>query len=113
MGDLKNRLGRFGQAFGNLGAAGVTALGISDWLAGLGVKALTVSNFRRLLVLLFNHGKKLKFCIENPASESYKPKVVSREIGILTVPQARKLLDKGMVRVDNGVSVFLTHCPVR
>ena len=90
--DLKSRLGRFRQKFGERNAASIEAQEITDWLSSLGKASATVANYRRVVGTLFAHGRKLGFCQTNPAEAALKPKVVHGEIGILSPAEARKLL---------------------
>lgn len=91
--DLRSRLGMFRADFGERPVASIQAEEISDWLDAMNAAPITVGNVRRLLVLLFNEGKRRRYCEHNPATDAIKPKVIESEIGILTPAQAARMLE--------------------
>ena len=90
--DLRSRLGRFSNDFGDRQAGGIEAQEITDWLAALGLSPLSQTNYRRVLVTLFAYGKRLKFCTDNPAEDAMKPKLKETPIGILTPAETLRFL---------------------
>lgn len=105
LGDLRNRLGRFKADFGGRAIATIETVEINDWLAGLDLGPLTSNNYRRLLVVLFNHARKSKFVTENPASESEKFEEVETEIGILSVAEIAALLENAPDEIRAAIAL--------
>lgn len=93
LGDLRQRLRLFEATFGDRPVASIETAEISDWLDSLNVAPITVGNVRRLLLLLFNEGKRRRYCEANPVSDAIKPKVIESEIGIVSPAQAAALLE--------------------
>ncbi len=82
--DLRVRLDRFAKDFGTRNAADITPAEISTWLTKLEVAPVTLGNFRRVLVVMFNFATENNFAPENPATKAIKPAETDSEIGILT-----------------------------
>ena len=91
--DLRSRLPRFANAFGEQMVATITAKQIDTWLRALQVGATTRNNFRRALVMMFNHAIALGYATSNPAAKTAKAKVVDSPPGILTVQQTARLVE--------------------
>ncbi len=93
--DLKFRLGRFVAAFGDRIIASVNTKEIVEWLESLGVGPVTRNTFRRDVRTLFSFCCGRKYCAENPvATKETLAKERRKEVEVLTVEQARKLLAK-------------------
>jgi integrase len=90
--DLRNRLGRFVQQFGNRQIGGMTVEEIEDWLRSLNVKPLTRNTFWLRLSVLFKFSLTRKWCSANPLIEVSKAKRIGGKIGVLTVEQFGGLL---------------------
>jgi integrase len=93
-GDLRFRLGRFVKSFEDRSVASITTKEIVGWLESLGVGPVTRNTFRRDVRTLFSFAIEHGYCAENPVSKSTKAKEPSREIEVLSVEQAKKLLAK-------------------
>jgi integrase/recombinase XerD len=92
-GDLQFRLGRFAKAFGDRSVASITTREIIDWLELLRVGPVTRNTFRRDARTLFSFCCDHKYCVENPvASKATRAKEQSREVEVLSVEDARRLL---------------------
>jgi integrase len=91
--DLRSRLPRFANAFGEQMGATITAKQIDTWLRALPVGATTRNNFRRALVMMFNHAIALGYATSNPAAKTAKAKETDSPPGILTVQQTAHLLE--------------------
>jgi len=91
-GDLQIRLRRFVNTFGERSVASITAKDIDSWLESLGVGPVTRNTFRRDVRTLFSFCYKRNYCAENPAVAAIRAKEPSREVEVLTVDQAKKLL---------------------
>jgi integrase len=90
--DLKYRLGRFSESFGERSVAGITTKEIVAWLEGLGVGAVTRNIFRRDVRTLFSFCCAHQYCSENPATASTRAKEPSTEVAVLSVEEARRLI---------------------
>ena len=92
--DLEGRLKPFLRDFGTRIASDVSTEDISHWLIALELSPVSVSNYRRVLSVLFSHGVKLKAVDKdkNPAKGAFQPESVEGEIGFLSVAQACALL---------------------
>ena len=93
LGDLRVRLGRFVQSFGEEMIAGISASAIDQWLRGLGVGAVTRNTFRRRLAVLFSFAKRRGYVTENPVPDVERSKQRETEIAILSVPELARLLE--------------------
>jgi integrase len=90
--DLRIRLGKFVNVFGQRVAADITTEEISSWLAGLRGSGVTIANYRRLVRVLFSYAVKIKACSENPVDGAFDPAIIEKPIGILTPAEAAALL---------------------
>lgn len=104
---LESRLGRFQKTFGDAMVASLQATEISDWLHELKRSPETVNSYRRILVVLFNEGKRRGYCETNPAEHAIKPKVIPGEIGILAPTQAEKLLESAPREIVPAIALGL------
>src|SRR5215472_2228489 len=93
LGDLRVRLGRFSQSFGEEMVAGISASRIDEWLRGLGVGAVTRNTFRRRLAVLFSFAKRRGYVTENPVADVERAKERETEIAILSVTELARLLE--------------------
>jgi integrase len=91
--DLRSRLPRFTKKFDGQMVATITSTEIDNWLRALEVGATTRNNFRRTLVMMFNHAIARGYATDNPAAKTAKAKVVDSPPGILTVQQTARLLE--------------------
>ena len=104
--DMKNRLERFGEDFGERPICEISTAVIDSWLAELKVgergragssrdhlaSATTRNNYRRILRVLFGFAMSRNYCFHNPVPDTEQAKEVSGEIGILSVRQTAKLM---------------------
>jgi integrase len=93
LGDLRVRLGRFVQSFGEEMIAGISSSRIDEWLRGLGVGPVTRNTYRRRLAALFNFAKRRGYVSENPVADVERAKERETEIAILSVSDLARLLD--------------------
>jgi integrase len=91
--DLRSRLPRFAKNFDGQMVATITSIQIDNWLRALPVGPTTRNNFRRMLVMMFNHAIARGYATSNPAEKTEKAKVVGEAPGILTVTQTARLLE--------------------
>jgi integrase len=92
--DLKNRLRRFDDDFGQKMVAEIQPSEMDDWLRGLDVAAQTRNNFRTVLRTLFEYAVVRGFAQENPTAKTAKAKVVRGAPDIFTPEQMRLVLEK-------------------
>jgi len=92
--DLKHRLGRFASDFEGRMVASITGPQIQDWLHALKLSPVSRNNFRRVLIVAFNHAIfRGYFAGKNPAETTAKAKEVNSPVGILTVKETAALLN--------------------
>jgi integrase len=92
--DLRLRLGRFTAAFPNRIAAEVSTADVDLWLSKLGLAPVTRNTFRRDLRTLFSFCVTRNYCTSNPVTNARKAKEVDGEVGILSVEQTARLLER-------------------
>ena len=91
--DLKYRLGKFAERFGECSVASITTKEIVAWLESLGVGAVTRNTFRRDVRTLFSFAREHGYCAENPvASKATLAKERAKDVEVLSVEEARKLI---------------------
>lgn len=93
LGDLKGRLKRFKEDFGERNLATLETEEMDDWLRELGLSPVSRNNFRRVLNVFFNYAKDRNYSPTNPMAKTAKAKVVYERPGILTVKQMTNLLN--------------------
>jgi integrase len=103
--DLRSRLPRFAEKFDGQMIATITATEIDNWLRALPVGPTTRNNFRRMLVMMFNHAIANGYATSNPAENTAKAKVVDSAPGILTVQQTARLLEAASPEVLPYVAI--------
>jgi integrase len=91
--DLRSRLPRFAQAFGEQIIATITTAQIQDWLRSLPVSGTTRNNFRRILVTFFTDAIARGYAPTNPALEAKKATEPDLPPGILSVQETARLLE--------------------
>ena len=91
--DLRSRLPRFAETFGDEMVATITTTQIDDWLRALDVGPTTRNNFRRVVIMLFGYAVKHGYAVSNPAMETDQAKQKDSPPGILTVQQTARLLE--------------------
>jgi integrase len=88
--DLKIRLTRFSQTFGERMLASLSAGEINDWLRGF--KPFNRNTFRAQLSVLFGYAVERGWCLANPVAKVKKVKAIP-PIRILTPEQFAKVLE--------------------
>lgn len=91
--DLRVRLARFANVFGERMIATIAPAEIDGWLRSLGVGSVTRNTFRRRLAVLFSFAKRRSYLSANPISDVERAKECPGEIEILTVGETERLLD--------------------
>jgi len=88
--DLRARLNRFGESFGERTIADISAGEINAWLRGF--KPFNRNTFRLRVSALFSYAIEREWCRSNPVEEVKKVKA-STTIGILSPEQFAKVLE--------------------
>jgi integrase len=91
--DLRQRLGRFKEDFGDRPVRTVTTNEIDAWLHALKLSAQSVNNYRSRIAALFSYGLKRDYVERNPLQSIDKIKVVDEAPEIFTPEQMQILLD--------------------
>jgi integrase len=91
--DLRTRLARFADAFGERIISTVAPAEIDKWLRLLGVGSVTRNTFRRRLAVLFNFARRRGYLSKNPIADVERVKECSGEIEILTVAETTRLFE--------------------
>ena len=91
--DLRVRLARFANVFGERMIATIAPAEIDGWLRSLGVGSVTRNTFRRRLAVLFNFAKRRSYLSENPINHVERAKECPGETEILTVAETERLLE--------------------
>jgi integrase len=89
--DMRLRLKRVAETFGERPVRGITMNELEDWLHSLKLKPKTVNNFRSRLNVLLNYGVKRGYLENNPAADIEKITDIGEPVGIFT-PEAIETL---------------------
>jgi integrase len=110
--DLRSRLNQFSEIFDGQPVAEITAPQIDEWLRSLSDKEtgkrlspITRNNFRRVLIVAFNFARDRGYCLDNPAAKTAKAKVIEGTIGILTVDETIRLLEKADAEIIPYIAI--------
>ena len=91
--DLRYRLSRFVQDFGQRPIAGMAVDELDNWLRALPFSPQSRTNYRTIIGLLFNYAESRGIVERNPISRTAKPKLVDGSPEIFAVDELRGLLD--------------------
>jgi integrase len=91
--DLKSRLGRFCDTFGECLIGELDAPPIDSWLRSLGVGAITRNTSRRRLSTLFEFARAQHWCATNPVADIPRAKEKETPVGILSPEELARLLE--------------------
>lgn len=94
--DLRNRLNRFQQSFGEAVVAAITTTQCDEWLRSLSCSGPTRNGYRRVLSAFFSYARAHEYCTDNPITRIRKAKEVDKPIGVLIPKQVRALLTKAV-----------------
>ena len=117
--DMNSKLSRFAKTFGNRPVKDVTSQEIEQWLyEDTTIGELTRENYFRALTVLFNYAKGRRvgrafiakpYRIDNPMDSVHRPVLEETAPEILTVDQARKLLEAARkLDESKGMLAFIT-----
>jgi integrase len=91
--DLRLKLKRFCQDFGNRPIAAVGAQEIDKWLRDLDCSPKSRADYRANIGVLFSYGERLQMIDKNPVLRTAKPKLVDSPPEIFAVEELRALLE--------------------
>jgi integrase len=93
--DCRLRLGRFAHDF-RMPISAICTRDLEDWLFALSTSLVTRDNFRRLVITLFNFGRRRGYLPRDRETEAKwleKPKIVGKPIQIFTTGELTELLE--------------------
>jgi integrase len=90
--DLRYRLSKFVQDFGNRAMAGVTVDELDNWLRALPFSPQSRTNYRTIIGLLFSYAESRGIVERNPILRTAKPKLIGRPPEIFAVDELSALL---------------------
>jgi integrase len=91
--DLRYRLSKFVQDFGNRAIAGITVDELDNWLRSLPFSPQSRTNYRTVIGLLFSNAENRGIIERNPILRTAKPKLVDAPPDIFTPAELRVLLE--------------------
>jgi integrase len=91
--DLRKRLARFCQDFGDRLIAEISTQELDNWLRGLDCAPKTRANFRANIGVLFSHAQAHRLIDLNPILRTAKPKLPDNPPEIFAVNELRALLE--------------------
>ncbi|MCG8602939.1 MAG: tyrosine-type recombinase/integrase [Verrucomicrobiales bacterium] len=103
--DLRTKLDRFAEAFGERAVATLESDEIEEWLHQLGLAAGSVNSYRRILILAFNHARKRGYCSANPVENIDKVKETAAEPEVLTVAEVKAILKAADERILPSIAL--------
>jgi integrase len=91
--DLRKRLARFCQDFGNRPIVSITVEELDNWLRDLPLSPKSRANYRANIGVLFSHAVKRRMLDSNPILHTAKPKLIDNPPEIFLVDDLRTLLN--------------------
>jgi integrase len=91
--DLRKRLTRFCQDFGNRPITGIEVDELDNWLRDLRLSPKSRANYRANIGVLFSYAERRRMIDHNPIRHTAKPKLIDRAPEIFTVDELRALLE--------------------
>src|SRR5262249_34637276 len=91
--DLRYRLNKFVQDFGQRPISGITVDELDNWLRSLPYSPQSRTNYRRVIGLLFSYAENRGIIERNPIPRTAKPKLVDRPPEIFKVDELHALLE--------------------
>jgi integrase len=91
--DLRYRLTKFVQDFGDQPIAGITVDELDGWLRALPYSPQSRTNYRRIIGLLFGYAESRGIIERNPIPRTAKPKLIDKAPEIFKVDELRALLE--------------------
>src|SRR5262249_21673287 len=99
--DLRYRLSKFVQDFGNRAIAAITVDELDNWLRSLPFSAQSRTNYRTVIGLLFSNAESRGIIERNPILRTAKPKLVDAPPDIFTPDKLRVLLETAQAQAPD------------
>lgn len=93
LGDLRAKLNRFAETYGERLLSEMTPANLDQWLEGLAVAPVTRNGFRRVLVVFFEWSRKKGLCKQNPAKLAEMATEKGKRVPIFTPGELRVILE--------------------
>jgi len=103
--DLRYRMKRFGEDFGNQIIATITNPQCSQWLKSIPYAPGSRNSFRRVLKLFFNYAATEGYCNENPMTKTTRARETDEPVEILTPKQLEDLLEKASAEIVPFIAI--------
>lgn len=103
--DLRYRLNKFVQDFGQQPIAGITVAELDNWLRALPYSPQSRTNYRTIIGLLFSYAESREIIERNPILRTAKPNRVDMPPEIFGVDELSALLEAG-----NLLLLMLSRC---
>jgi len=104
--DLRKRLSRFCQHFGNRPIASVTVEETDNWLRYLPLSPKSRANYRANVGVVFSYAKQRRMVDINPIEFTAKPKLPDNPPEIFTVDEVRTLLEAAQRTVPDIIPML-------
>jgi len=91
--DLRKRLDRFCQGFGNRPIAGITVEELDNWFRNLPLSPKSKANYRANVGVLFSEAERRGMIDRNPVLRTAKPKLIDKPPEIFSVNELLALLE--------------------
>src|SRR6059058_4937198 len=104
--DLRKRLARFCQDFGDRLIAGVTVEELDNWLRDLDCSPKSRANFRANVGVLFSYAERRRMIDANPILRTARPKLPDNPPEIFSVDELAALLNAAAKRVPGVVPML-------
>jgi integrase len=91
--DLRKRLARFCQDFGNWPVVSITVEELDNWLRDLPLSPKSRANYRANVGVLFSYAERRRMIDSNPILHTARPKLLDNPPEIFTVDELRSLLE--------------------
>lgn len=104
--DLRKRLARFCQDFGDRPIASVTVEELDNWLRNLDCAPKSRANFRANVGVLFSYAERRRIIDSNPILRTARPKLPNNPPEIFRVDELRALLDAASRRFPDLLPVL-------
>jgi integrase len=103
--DLRYRLKRFGEDFGDQVIAMITNSQCNDWLKNIPYAPGSRNSFRRVLKLFFDYAVIEGYCRETPMAKTTKAKETDEPVEILEPEQLQSLLNKASSEIITFLAI--------
>jgi integrase len=104
--DLRKRLTRFCQDFGNRSIASIAVDELDTWLRDLPLSPKSRANYRANIGVLFSYAEQRGIIDRNPIPRTAKPKLIDRPPEIFTVDELRSLLEAATLTARDVVPML-------